>query len=88
MINSVEEDGDNLKIKLKSGDIRMLTWNITTNLFSNVDLRRVMSLLGRTTLGEKEWRENLENLIIYRDKRKLKKKELSKKIIKRKKKEA
>ena len=57
MINSVEEDGDNMKIKFKSGDIRMLTLNITTNLFSNMELRRVISFLCRTTPSEKEWRE-------------------------------
>ena len=53
MIKSIEEDSDNLKIKLKSEDIRMLTWNITTHLFSNVEIRRVISLLGRITPSEK-----------------------------------
>ena len=43
MISSVKEDGENLKVNLISGDIRVLTWNITTNIFSNVELRRVIS---------------------------------------------
>ena len=80
MISYVEEDGENLKVKLIFEDIRMLTWNITTNLFSKVELRRVISLLGRTTPSEKEWKEKLANLIIYREERKLKKKKLSRKI--------
>ena len=63
----VEEDGENLKVKLISGDIRMLTWNITTNMFSNVELMRVIRLLGRTTPSEKEWGEKLANLIIYKE---------------------
>ena len=76
----MKEDGENLIVKMIYGDIRMLTWNVTTNLFSNVELRRVISLLGRTTPNEKEWREKLANLIIYREERTLKKKELSRKI--------
>ena len=47
MINSIEEDGENLKIKLISGDTKMLIWNVNTNLFSNLELRRIISLLGR-----------------------------------------
>ena len=80
MISYVEEDGENLKVKMISGDIRMLTWNVTANLFPNVELRKVISLLGITTPSEKDWREKLANLIIYREEMKLKKKEMSRKI--------
>ena len=77
MISSMEEDGENMKVRMIFGDIRMLTWNVNSSLFSNVELRKVISLLGRTTPNEKYWSEKLENLIIYREERKLKKKELS-----------
>ena len=84
MISSVEEDGENLKVKLISGDIRMLNWNVNTNLFSNVELRRIIRLLVKTTPSEKDWREKLANLIIYREERKMKKNELSRKLSKEK----
>ena len=47
MISLMEEDGKDLKIKLISGDTRKLIWNHTTHGFSNIELRRVISLLGR-----------------------------------------
>ena len=81
MISSMEEDGENLKIKLISGDIRMLIWNFTTNEFSNIGLMRIISLLSKTSPKEKGWREKLAHLIIYREERKLKKKKLSKKMV-------
>ena len=80
MIKSVEEDGEDLKIMLISGDIKMLKWNVNTDLFSILELRRILSLLGKTTPSEKSWREKLANFIIYKEERKLKKKELSKKL--------
>ena len=80
MIKSVEEDDENMKIMLISGDIKMLIWNVNTDLFLISELRRIISLLGRTTPSEKNWRERLANFIIYKEERKLKKKELSRKL--------
>ena len=48
----------------------MLVRNINTDLFSNMELRRIISLLGRTTPSEKNRRERLASLIVYKEKRK------------------
>ena len=80
MINSGEKDGENLKIKLISGDTNMLIWNVNTDLFSDIELRRIISLLGRTSPSEKNWRERLASFIIYKEEKKPKKKELSRKL--------
>ena len=80
MISSVEIMSEELKIKYNSEDIRMLIWEYTTKKFSNIKLRRIISLLGKTSLEEKRCKEKLEELIVYREDKKLKKKELSKKI--------
>ena len=79
MISSVEIADEELKIKLNSIDIRMLIWEYTTKKFSNVKLRRIISLLGKISPEEKRWREKLAELIVYREDIKLKKKEVSKK---------
>ena len=79
MIKSVEIEGDQLKVNLISGDIRMLIWGYKTKEFSNIEVKRVISLLGRTTHVEKLWRERLDELIIHREDMKLKKKRLKQK---------
>ena len=53
MITSVEMMGEELKIKLNLIYIRMLVWKYNTKEFSNVELRRIISLLGKTSPAEK-----------------------------------
>ena len=74
MINTVEIEEDQLKVNLISEDIRMLILGYKTNELSNIEVKRVISLLGRTTPVEKLWRERLVGLIIHREEMKLKKK--------------
>ena len=80
MINFVEEDGEDLKITLIRGETKMLVWNVNTDLFSILELRIILSILGKTTPSEKSWREKLANFIIYQEETKMKKKEMSKKL--------
>ena len=58
----------------------MLIWEYTTKEFSNVELRIIISLLGKPSPEEKRWKERLTELIVYREDIKLKKKKMSKKI--------